>query len=282
MLTVQMPHPSHDRVECAIHHEGGYVPLRHAELFMRGFRMTEIQWHWCFSLGEYHDGKRSLNRRGTKSRRRRGFDKCQRSLRGGRVLPQLREGPTRHPWVVRTVRDPLSPSALFGQHGRSQGISCRRGRRGITGENDPKLSLAGALGCERQSYTCRLGSKPGGAECVDSPSPKSAGAEESSSWDSPNVLGEYASRAARIGGPTAIDLTPCNASILDHYPYASNFNLHLDRTIRPNEIRSIRWAEQVDYPNTDHVPLFSHLGVKRHQAKSSPVSERILRAHKIS
>src|SRR5258708_7799872 len=91
MLTVQMPHPSHDRVECAIHHEGGYVPLRHAELFMRGFRMTEIQWHWCFSLGEYHDGKRSLNRRGTKSRRRRGFDKCQRSLRGGRVLPQLRE-----------------------------------------------------------------------------------------------------------------------------------------------------------------------------------------------
>ncbi len=108
---------------------------------MRGFRMTEIQWHWCFSLGEYRDGKRSLDRRGTKSRRRRGFDKCQRSLRGGRVLPQLREGPTRHPWVVRTVRDPLSPSAVFGQHGRSQGISCRRGRRGITGENDPKLTF---------------------------------------------------------------------------------------------------------------------------------------------
>ena len=46
---------------------------------MRGFRMTEIQWHWCSSLGEYRDGKRSLDRRGTKSRRRRCFDKCQRS-----------------------------------------------------------------------------------------------------------------------------------------------------------------------------------------------------------
>jgi hypothetical protein len=73
MLAVQMLHPSHDRVERAIHHQGGYVPLRHAELLMRGFRMTEIQWHWCFSLGEYRDGKRSLDRRGTKSGRRTRF-----------------------------------------------------------------------------------------------------------------------------------------------------------------------------------------------------------------
>src|SRR5215470_12129455 len=76
MLTVEMLHPSHDCVECAIHHQGGYVPLRHAELLVRGFRMTEIQWH-CASPCANTATESVAWISGERNREHeRGFDKC--------------------------------------------------------------------------------------------------------------------------------------------------------------------------------------------------------------
>jgi hypothetical protein len=59
---------------------------------MRGFRMTEIQWH-CASPWA-HSATESVTwiGQGTNREGERGFDKCQSNLRDGRVLPSVGGG----------------------------------------------------------------------------------------------------------------------------------------------------------------------------------------------
>src|SRR5262252_3189703 len=99
--SVEILHAPYDRVEGAVHHQAGHVPLRQTELLVRGFRVAEVKGHGG-SLGANRRAKVNVSRSVMRRKRR------QNAMRRSRILftpapDRGRRRSRRRPYTVSSV-----------------------------------------------------------------------------------------------------------------------------------------------------------------------------------